>query len=249
MEERGGATNKHTLLTHVKIKKERGGAHRIKKKKKEKKAARSGLFARQRAVQAKVSPGLIKSSSLLLQIRDWMLVPHKEKGWRREVAGLLLLEGAGEDVWSRENSLYHSCLCVCGRNMTPEREESSRPACTNTGGCCGIIFCRDNCTFRTGAGRHFLAAPSLLLIGCAAARARIDQAEERRDGTGWGAQIWDDGRARYCAVETSMTRSGAIACAFWMEGAKERAEHTHNLKRQNASKWPKKSQIQQGKGF
>lgn len=47
MEERGGATNKHTRLTHVKIKKkERGGALRIlKKRKKEgKKAARSGLF-------------------------------------------------------------------------------------------------------------------------------------------------------------------------------------------------------------
>lgn len=183
MEERGGATNKHTLLTHVKIKKERGGTHRIKK---EEAAASSVLFSRQRApaVQAKVSPGLFKIRSLSLQIRDWMLVPHKEKGWRREVAGLLLLEGAGEDLWSHENSLYHSCLCVCGRNMTHEREESSRPACTNTGGCCGIIFCRDNCTLRTGVGRHFLAAPRPLLIGCAAARARFDQADERRDGTG-----------------------------------------------------------------
>lgn len=66
MEERGGATNKHTQLTHVKIKKERGGAHRIKK------AARTVRFTLQRAqaAQAKVSPGLSKSSSLLLQIRD-----------------------------------------------------------------------------------------------------------------------------------------------------------------------------------
>lgn len=35
--------------------------------------------------------------------------------------------------------------------MTPGREESSRPACTDTGGCCGIMFGRDDRTPRTGA--------------------------------------------------------------------------------------------------
>lgn len=44
MEERGGATNKHTRLTHVKIKKkERGGAHRILKKRKKKERKQRAL--------------------------------------------------------------------------------------------------------------------------------------------------------------------------------------------------------------
>lgn len=37
-----------------------------------------------------------------------------------------------------------------------------------------------------------------------------------------------------------MTRSGAIACAFLMEGAKELAPDPHNLNRQNARMAKKK---------
>lgn len=157
------------------------------------------------------------------------------------VAGLLLLEGAGEDMWSHENSLYHSGL---GR-LRPEHDVweggiLTRPACANTGGCCGVIFCRDYGTLRTGAWRHFLAAPGPLLIGCVTARARFDRGggDERRAGTGRGAQIWDDGRARYSAVETSPTRSGAIACAFVVEGAKRSRTFWNMRTRVNDHKLP-----------
>lgn len=150
MEGRGGATNKRTHVEFF-FKK---GERRCALDKKEK-AARTVLFTLQRAqaALAEVSPGLSKSSSsLLLQIRDGMLVPHKEKGGGGVVAGLLLLEGAGEDMWSHENSLYHSGL---GR-LRPEHDVCeggilTRPACANTGGCCGVMFCRDYGTLRTGS--------------------------------------------------------------------------------------------------
>lgn len=64
MQERGGATNKHTLLTHVKIKKERGGAHRIKKKKKKKQRALYGShFNVRRQFRQKFLPVCLKAAA------------------------------------------------------------------------------------------------------------------------------------------------------------------------------------------
>lgn len=102
-----GRCHKQAHTAHPRKNKKKGERRRaqdIKKKKKRRKES-SALWA----VQAKVSPGLFKSSSLLLQIRDWMLVPHKAKGWRREVAGLLLLERTCGHV----QTVYITAVCAC----------------------------------------------------------------------------------------------------------------------------------------
>lgn len=123
MEERGGATNKHTQLTHVKIKKERGGAHRIKK------AARTVRFTLQRSRQLrqKFLPGCLKAAACYFRSVTECWCHIKKRGWRGGWSRVFCFWREPETICGHMKAAYITAVCAFrGRNMTSEREESSQ---------------------------------------------------------------------------------------------------------------------------